>query len=65
MQSQMDWGHFGNWGGRRLYGFAAGYQSVRRFVHKLHPSYGAVSIFLAEISAASVTYCATELRATR
>lgn len=21
-QSQMDWGHFGNWGGRRLYGFA-------------------------------------------
>jgi transposase len=18
----MDWGHFGNWGGRRLYGFA-------------------------------------------
>ena len=21
-QAQMDWGHFGNWGGRRLYGFA-------------------------------------------
>lgn len=21
-QSQMDWGHFGNWNGRRLYGFA-------------------------------------------
>lgn len=21
-QIQMDWGHFGNWGGRRLYGFA-------------------------------------------
>jgi transposase len=21
-QSQMDWGHFGNWAGRRLYGFA-------------------------------------------
>ena len=21
-QSQMDWGHFGNWGGRRLYGLA-------------------------------------------
>ena len=21
-QSQLDWGHFGNWGGRRLYGFA-------------------------------------------
>lgn len=21
-QSQMDWGHFGNWSGRRLYGFA-------------------------------------------
>jgi transposase len=21
-QSQMDWGHFGNWGGHRLYGFA-------------------------------------------
>jgi len=21
-QSQMDWGHFGNWEGRRLYGFA-------------------------------------------
>jgi hypothetical protein len=21
-QSQMDWGHFGNWGGRHLYGFA-------------------------------------------
>jgi transposase len=21
-QSQMDWGHFGDWGGRRLYGFA-------------------------------------------
>ena len=21
-QSQMDWGHFGNWGGRRLYSFA-------------------------------------------
>jgi transposase len=22
VQSQMDWGHFGNWDGRRLYGFA-------------------------------------------
>lgn len=21
-QAQMDWGHFGNWGGKRLYGFA-------------------------------------------
>ncbi len=21
-QSQVDWGHFGKWGGRRLYGFA-------------------------------------------
>jgi len=30
-QSQMDWGHFGNWNGRRLYGFALtlGYSRMR------------------------------------